>query len=567
MLMASSPTTPDSAPQHKALGLSVGPRIVLCTLNARYIHASLGLRYLLANLDVHGGPGLQALSAIREYTINRPAADVVADLLNTVGPAEPGRTVVVGLGVYIWNVVASTELVRLLRTARPDIKIVLGGPEVSHETQNQAIVELADHVITGWGDVSFAKLCRALLDGPRPLMKIIAGVQAPLSDLALPYAHYTDADLAHRVLYVEASRGCPFKCEFCLSALDKTAWAFELDAVIQALTDLYARGARQFKFVDRTFNLKIEHSSRILQFFLDRLQEAGADPDHSSPLALHFEVIPDHLPDRLKTLLALFPPGVLQLEIGIQSFDPQVQQTISRRQDNTASESNLRWLLANTHAHLHVDLIFGLPGETLDGFAQGFDRLFAIGPHEIQLGVLKRLRGTPIARHTQSYGMVYDPQPPYSVQETAHVDAPTVQHFVRLARYWDLLANSGRFQQSLSCLLQLPQQSGAFWNFWAFTQFLWERHGQTQGLTPEALLVSLFDYLCAQDQDPQHVRGLLLTDYQASGARNRPAILNLRPDQPSVKHQDLGHTHFKRQARHRGPSVLGQAKSDKPKPT
>ncbi len=185
------------------------PRIILATLNARYIHASLGLRYLLANLDRHGGAGLRAQTLLREYTISRPAHEVVADLLATLDD-DVDTVQIVGFGVYIWNVTQTTEVIRLLKAARPDVKVVLGGPEVSHETDQQAITALADFVITGWGDVSFARLCRALIDGPRPLMKIIPGVQPDLDDITLPYQEYSDADLAHRLLYVEASRGCPF---------------------------------------------------------------------------------------------------------------------------------------------------------------------------------------------------------------------------------------------------------------------------------------------------------------------------------------------------------------------
>ena len=513
------------------------PAIILSTLNARYIHASLGLRYLLANLDRHGGAGLRALAELREYTISRPTQEVVADLLATLGPASDTAPQIVGFGVYIWNVTQTTEVIRLLKAARPDLKIVLGGPEVSHETDQQAITRLADHVITGWGDVSFAKLCRALLDGPQPLMKIIPGVQPPLAELELPYGEYSPADLAHRLLYVEASRGCPFKCEFCLSALDKTAWGFELDRVLAALDVLYQRGARTFKFVDRTFNLKIEHSVRILQFFLDRLPPPDAPV--SAQLFLHFEVIPDHLPDRLRAMLAQFPPGVLQLEVGVQTFNVAVQQTISRRQDNDATEANLRWLLAHTHAHLHVDLIFGLPGETLQSFADGFDRLLAIGPHEIQLGILKRLRGAPIARHSAAHGMVYAPEPPYTVLHTGVVDAATLQRFSRFARYWDVLANSGRFAQTLALLLHAAPTGAAlnpgdtqaaawgaspFWRFLALSDWLWQRHGATHKLSPELLVDALFDYLSVS-LSADRVRQALLADYIASGARSNPAAL------------------------------------------
>ena len=323
-----------------------GARIVLATLNAKYIHASLGLRYLLANMDTHGGVGLRAQTQLREFVIGQPETRMVEELL----ALQPE---VIGLGVYIWNVVETTQLVRLLKALRPDIKIVLGGPEVSHEVGEQEICRLADHVVTGWGDVSFPKLCRALLKlpggGPKPLMKVIAGEQPPLDKLALPYNEYTADDLAQRLLYVEASRGCPFKCEFCLSSLDKTAWAFDLDIFMAEMEALYLRGARNFKFVDRTFNLKIDNSVRILQFFLDRIAQA---PD----VFVHFEVVPDSLPDRLKELIAQFPDGALQFEVGIQSFNPEVQQRISRKQDNDKTADNLRWLVTQSRAHVHADL-------------------------------------------------------------------------------------------------------------------------------------------------------------------------------------------------------------------
>ena len=488
--------------------------IVLATLNARYIHASLGLRCLLANMDQHGGAGLRTQTQLREFVIGQPATRIVEELL----ALQPQ---VIGLGVYIWNVVETTQVVRLLKTLRPDITIVLGGPEVSHELEQQEICRLADHVITGWGDVSFPKLCRALLDGPQPLMKVIAGEQPALSDLALPYSDYTDEDLAQRLLYVEASRGCPFKCEFCLSSLDKTAWAFDLDRFMAEMDALYQRGARNFKFVDRTFNLKIDNSVRILQFFLDRL---GESPD----IFVHFEVVPDSLPDRLKELISQFPAGSLQFEVGIQSFNPDVQQRISRKQDNAKTADNLHWLVNQSQAHVHADLIFGLPGETLESFAQGFDRLYALGPHEIQFGVLKRLRGTPITRHTADFGMVYDPQTPYTILQNSTVDFAVMQRVKRFARYWEMVANSGRFSLSLEMLLKEgPAAPGsAFGHFLAFSDWLWQRTGKTHAFALEKLVDLLFAHLTeVRLLDLQLVSAALLADYRASGARGRPTSL------------------------------------------
>ncbi len=482
--------------------------IVLATLNAKYIHASLGLRYLLANMDVHGGAGLRAQTQLREFVIQQRPTQIVEELL----ALEPR---VIGLGIYIWNVVETTQVVRLLKALRPDIKLVLGGPEVSFEVDSQEICRLADHVITGWGDVSFPKLCRALLDGPQPLMKVIAGEQPALAELALPYAEYTPQDLAKRLLYVEASRGCPFKCEFCLSSLDKTAWAFELDAFMAEMDTLYQRGARNFKFVDRTFNLKVDFSVRILQFFLDRMT-----PD----LFVHFEVVPDSLHDRLKELIVQFPAGSLQFEVGIQSFNPDVQQRISRKQDTARTADNLRWLVGQSQAHVHADLIFGLPGETLASFAEGFDKLFELAPHEIQFGILKRLRGTPITRHTAAYAMVYDPQTPYTVLQTGAVDFTTMQRIKRFARYWEMVANSGRFASALKLLLT---PGSAFHHFLNFSDWLWKTTGKTHEFALEKLVDLLHEHLTT-------VRGLsaaevalaLLADYRASGARGRPHCLS-----------------------------------------
>ncbi|MEO6319037.1 MAG: DUF4080 domain-containing protein, partial [Polaromonas sp.] len=381
------------------------------------------------------------------------------------------------------------------------------------------------------------RLCRALLDGPQPLMKVIAGEQPPLETLALPYNEYTAEDLAKRLLYVEASRGCPFKCEFCLSSLDKTAWAFELDGFMAEMAALYRRGARNFKFVDRTFNLKVDFSVRILQFFLDRMV-----PD----LFVHFEVVPDSLPDRLKALIAQFPAGSLQFEVGIQSFNPEVQQRISRRQDNAKTADNLRWLVNESQAHVHADLIFGLPGETLESFADGFDRLYALAPHEIQFGILKRLRGTPITRHTADFAMAYDPQTPYTILQNSTIDFATMQRIQRFARYWEMMANSGRFSAVLRLLLRDGADSAgsAFGHFLAFSDWLWRTTAKTHEFALEKLVDLLFEHLTAvRGLAIDDVRAALLLDYRASGARGRPQSLaavlggNANPQAPSQENR------------------------------
>lgn len=466
--------------------------ILLSTLNARYAHASLGLRYLLANMGE-----LREQTLLREFVIGARTADVVEKLL-----ADKPR--VIGFGVYIWNVEETTKIVALLKRLAPEVVIVLGGPEVSHEPQQQEIVQLADYLITGWGDVTFPKLCRAILNGPKPLMKIHAGEQPELDQIALPYSLYSTEDLAHRTLYVEASRGCPFKCEFCLSALDKTAWPFELENFLRELEDLYQRGARLFKFVDRTFNLNVKTSLRILQFFADKL---AAHPD--DPVFAHFELVPDHLPDALKDSIKQFPPGALQFEIGIQSFNPDVQALVSRRQNNDKAAENLRWLREESHAHLHVDLIAGLPGEDLQSFARGFDQLVALNPHEIQFGILKRLRGTPIIRHAEEYKLVFDPAPPYSILANDRIDFQTMQRLVRFARYWDLVANSGRFATTLPLILA----DSPFARFIALSDWLYAKTDATHRIALDRLARLVTDWLCEQGAERTKIVGYITQDY------------------------------------------------------
>ncbi len=497
--------------------------IILTTLNARYSHASLGLRYLLANMGA-----LRGRTALMEFTIKQRPIDIVEKLLE----ANPA---IVGLGVYIWNARESEEVVALLKRLRPDLLVVLGGPEVSYESGEQAICGLADYTLCGQGDLAFAELCEGLLRGERPGQKIIHAVPPPLDRLKLPYGEYRDEDIAHRVVYVEASRGCPFKCEFCLSALDKTATPFDLDAFLDEMARLYRRGLRHFKFVDRTFNLKVESSLRILEFFLERLDEE---------LFLHFELIPDHLPPRLKETIQRFPPGSLQFEIGVQSLDPEVQQRISRKQDNDRTAANLRWIRSESHAHIHADLIIGLPGEGMTGFARGFDRLWAMGPHEIQVGILKRLRGAPIIRHTEEFGLRFSPLAPYDILSTGAIDFATMRRLSRFARYWDLIANSGRFRATLPLLLG----ESPFDNFMRLSDWLFAEVGQTDRIHLPRLFGLLYDGLLARDDiDDEALQAALLADHQRSALKGIPGFLR-QPGESSAKQVPQRTT--RRQERH-----------------
>jgi radical SAM superfamily enzyme YgiQ (UPF0313 family) len=512
------------------------PDILLSTLNAKYPHAAFGLRYLLANLG-----SLAERAALLEFDINQRPIDILEAIL-----AQNPK--IVGLGIYIWNADQSTLLAADLKRLRPDIKLILGGPEISYETDQQQITQYADHIITGEADLAFAQLCENLLSGNPPAKKIIPaplpqfeqkgselrvqGSGPPLSPspsspppLSLPYHLYTDQDLAHRVIYVEASRGCPFKCEFCLSSLDVPVRNAPLVDFLAAMQSLLDRGLLQFKFVDRTFNLNLNISKAILQFFLDRYRPG---------LFLHFEMIPDRLPEALRSLIQQFAPGALQFEVGIQTFNEEVAHLISRKQDNTKLEDNLRFLRNETGVHIHTDLIVGLPGESLASFAAGFDRLIRLNPQEIQVGILKRLRGTPIVRHDHDWAMIYSPHPPYEILQNKLLDFPTMQRLRRFSRYWDLLGNSGNFRQTLPLLWTDPngQSASSFARFLNLSDRLYTKMGRNHGIAQ-----FLFEHLTTQlAHSPQHVATALWSDYQRAGRSDRPHFL--RPyisDQPTAR--------------------------------
>jgi radical SAM superfamily enzyme YgiQ (UPF0313 family) len=230
------------------------PDIVLTTFNARYHHSAFGLRYLLANMGELAGQ-----TEILEFGLSENSLEVM-DQVHALNPR------IVGLGVYIWNVEPSTRLVADLKRVRPDLVVVLGGPEVSYEWDDQPIVKLADYVVAGEADLLFPELCRRILEGEAPAEKIHVAEPPLLSNVKMPYDLYTAEDIAHRVIYVEASRGCPFTCEFCLSALEIPVRQFPLEDFLRAMQSLLDRGARQFKFVDRTFNLNLKVSRAILEF-------------------------------------------------------------------------------------------------------------------------------------------------------------------------------------------------------------------------------------------------------------------------------------------------------------
>lgn len=455
-------------------------KIILTTLNSRYTHSSLGLRYLYANLKE-----LQENASILEFSINDALQSVAEKILMN----SPN---IVGIGVYIWNALEASELVQIIKKVSPQTTVILGGPEVSYAPL-RVNFDNADFIIQGEGDTAFYGLCKNIINATPPENKIIKMSMPSLKEIELPYKYYTDEDIQNRYIYVELSRGCPFECEFCLSSMDEKVRAFNLDKVLEEFENLWQRGARNFKFVDRTFNLNMRTANRILDFFLEK----------EEPYFAHFEVIPDHFPASLRKKISQFPHGALQLEIGIQTLNPEIANNISRQLLLDKIEENIIFLENETEAHIHLDLIVGLPGETLESFGKNLDELVRLSSCEIQIGILKKLSGTHISRHDETFGMVYSDLPPYDILKNNQLSFHDIQIMKRFARFWDLTYNSGNFKNSIDLVWQ---EESVFENFYKFGMWIYEQTNSTWMISLQRLGELLFLYLTeVKDLAPEMV--------------------------------------------------------------
>ncbi len=480
--------------------------ILLATVNAKWIHPSLALRLLRANLG-----DLEERSAILEFALRQPLEEKISGIL-----AERPR--ILALSVSIWNHVGTLELLRALRPlwaagdggGRP--VVILGGPEAANLDAGAPLLAECDWLVRGEGEHAFRELCRAILADRMPetggaiqsvrtqgTYRIATAAPVDPATIDPGYRLYTDEDLRRKLTYVEASRGCPFGCEFCLSSLDRKVRNFPLAPFLAEMDALFGRGARAFKFLDRTFNLEAARARAIMEFFLARLKGGrlhggghGPDSRDGSGAYVHFEMVPSRFPEELREPLRAFPPGTLRLEVGIQTFDADVAAAIGRPSDPEKEIEALDFLRRRTTAIVHADLIAGLPGETSEGFGRGFDRLWSVEPTEIQVGVLKRLPGAPLSRHDVPYRMRYAEVPPYEAVSTSTMTEPELDRIKNFARFWELIVNRGHFPDLVPDLL--PSGGSAFARFMALSDGLLARFGRNWGIDRAELRAALVEW-------------------------------------------------------------------------
>jgi radical SAM superfamily enzyme YgiQ (UPF0313 family) len=419
-------------------------RIVLATLHSKYIHASLALPLLAAYCQ-----DLCDNLLIREFTVHEPKEQVLGALL----AEEPE---VIAFSVYLWNRRQTLELADALVTARPGLRVVLGGPEVSFEGPELLQCHFGiSALVRGEGELPLRGLLKAWQQGrlpgevPRltwrdgdsirenpdgPLLKELDDIPSPLQ-LGL-------IDLNRGLVYLETSRGCPYRCAFCMSALDQTVRSYSMARIEQDLGLLMEKRVAKIKLVDRTFNYDPDRARHIFAFILR----------HNRGSHFHFEIGGHLLDEKTLELLATVPKDTFQFEIGVQSTLPETLRTIDRPAALELLEQNVRHLRQMGNIHLHLDLIAGLPGEGYHDFLASIDRVAALRPHHLQLEPVKLLPGAPLRQDAARHGIRFDPHPPYSVLATQQLSFTELERLQGIGRLLDLTCNTDRGHHFLAAL-------------------------------------------------------------------------------------------------------------------
>lgn len=446
--------------------------VVLSTLNSKFIHSSLALRYLKAYGEAHG----QAYDIV-EYTINMPVLYILSDI--TEHDID-----VLGFACYIWNIEMTLHVVDMVKAVRPDIKIVLGGPEVSF-TADELLERCPniDYIVQGEGEEAFHALVTALQLGNDGLDPVIPGVRGrrdgsilgsieavevrDLSTIPFPYTEEDMDDLEHKIIYYESSRGCPFSCQYCLSGNKNTVRFFPQERTLKELQWFIDHGVKQVKFVDRTFNCAPHHHRPLMEFMRD------SDTD----MNFHLEMEPELMTEWETNILCETPPGRIQIEVGVQSTHKKTLDAINRYNDWPYIQKSIRPIIQAGRTHVHMDLIVGLPHEDFNRFGQSFNDLFSLQPHALQIGFLKLLKGSGV-RRMREYKYVADPLAPYEVLSTHVLPYDDVRFLKYFEDVFERFYNSERFRTTFGYIGQqlIHGETDAFSYFCDMTR-AWLKEG------------------------------------------------------------------------------------------
>ncbi len=435
-------------------------KFLLAAVNAKYIHSNPAVVSLRA-FAVQKSPVLAEHIELTEYTINQQQDTVLADVYAK-------RPDAIGFSCYIWNITYILELAAEIKKLLPEVDIWLGGPEVSFDAPELLIkYPFLTGIMVGEGEETFYELIKGYVEGKR-----VSGIITPprLTDLSgVPFLYDDLSAYENRIIYYESSRGCPFRCSYCLSSIDKTVRLRDIELVKKELDFFLEQKVPQVKFIDRTFNCNKAHAMAVWQYLLE----------HDNGITnFHFEIAADILWEEELELLAKFRPGAVQLEIGVQSTNEATLKEIDRHMNVEKLKKVVKRLHDGHNIHIHLDLIAGLPYEDYNSFKNSFNEVYSCQPEQLQLGFLKVLKGSKMQEKAVEYGLVYHDRPPYEVLYTNWLSYEDVSRLKRIEEMVELYYNSNQFTTTLPLVVKLFESPFDF--FEALADYFFEKGYFTQ---------------------------------------------------------------------------------------
>lgn len=438
-------------------------KFLLVAVNAKYIHSNPAVY----SLKRFAGEYTDAVE-IAEYTINNRMEDILEDIYRR-------KPDVIGFSCYIWNIGMVEKLMGELHKLLPKLPVFLGGPEVTYDADKLLRkYPYLTGIFIGEGEATFAQVVKYYVKKNPESLEDIPGLmlrsgmtpeRKPLNLTDVPFLYDDMAPFTNRIIYYETQRGCPFRCSYCLSSIDKTVRFRDIEVVKKELAFFLEKKVKQVKFVDRTFNCNHDHAMAVWQYLYD----------HDNGVTnFHFEIAGDILRENEIALVAKMRPGLVQFEIGVQSTNTDTLREIRRVMDIEKLKQVVAALKAAHNVHIHLDLIAGLPYEDYDSFARSFDDVYAMEPEQLQLGFLKVLKGSYMAEMAESYGLVYTDYAPYEVLYTNWLSFTEICRLKRIEEMVEIYYNSGQFAHSLPVMIADFGQ-GAFAFYEALADFYQEQ--------------------------------------------------------------------------------------------
>ena len=495
--------------------------ILLTAINAKYIHSNPAVYSLRAYACRYGDSRYEEEIRIAEYTINQPADEILMDIYER-------RPDILCISCYLWNISYVEQLIREIPKVLPETKVWLGGPEVSYNAR-----EMLDRypglagVMCGEGEQTFLDMLETYAVGNEPEEILTAREALDLSSIPFIYEHIEDFD--NRIVYYESSRGCPFSCSYCLSSIDKCLRFRDPDLVRRELQFFIDHEVPQVKFVDRTFNCRHDHAMAVWSYI----------KEHDLGITnFHFEVAADLLNEEEITLIRSMRPGLIQLEIGVQSTNPDTVREIRRRMDLAKVEENVAAVREMRNVHQHLDLIAGLPYEDYDSFARSFDRVYAMKPDQLQLGFLKVLKGSLMHEKTEEYGLVYQDRPPYEVLSTKWLSYSDVIRLKKIEEMVEVYYNSGQFRNTMEQLVRA--YTSPFEMYDALADY-YEKNGLSRISHSRIARYEILHHFIEETEGAERIaeyrEWLTLDLYLRDNVKNRPAFLGenrVTPDEAAA---------------------------------